>query len=334
VFPVKISQANDDLHMFSSMTPVGPPREVVLVFIFVMSAAVLMFITEGLARSFARFKALDAYKYDLLGSIAGIVGFSLLSFMQLPPVAWGAVATVVFIILWLPRLPGLPQILALVVLLAVLLVESVSPGFSWSPYYEIEAERQPHLNDQHLVSVNGVPHQAHQSSETAPGNGLYDVVHPEKLENVLVIGSGGGNDVAVALDHGAEHVDAVEIDPRLLELGEESHPDRPYDDPRVTTHVTDGRAFLQQTDTRYDLIVLALPDSITLLSGQSSLRLESYLFTKEAFETARDRLAPDGIFAMYNFYEQPWLIDRYGATLEEEIGRASCRKRVYRAVGA
>lgn len=324
VFPVKISQANDDLHMFASMTPVGPPREVVLTVVFILSATVLMFITEGLARSFARFQALDAYKYDLLGSIAGIVGFSALSFLQLPPVAWGIVAALAFIALWLPRLPGLPQIAALLVLIAVLLVESLTAGSSWSPYYEIQAERHADLGDNYLISVNGVPHQAHQSAEHAPGNGLYDAIHPETLDEVLVIGAGGGNDVAVALDHGARHVDAVEIDPRLLELGREAHPDRPYDDPRVTTHVTDGRAHLQQTDRRYDLIVLALPDSITLLSGQSSLRLESYLFTKEAFETARDRLTPDGIFAMYNFYEQPWLIDRYGGTLESVWGQTPC----------
>ena len=44
-------------------------------------------------------------------------------------------------------------------------------------------------------------------------------------------------------------------------------------------HINDGRAFLEQTHTRYDMILFALPDSLTLVAGQSSLRLESYLFT-------------------------------------------------------
>ena len=54
----------------------------------------------------------------------------------------------------------------------------------------------------------------------------------------------------------------------------------------------------------YDLILFALPDSLTLVSGQSSLRLESYLFTIEALRAARDHLHPDGVFAMYNYYRE------------------------------
>jgi hypothetical protein len=333
VFPVTISAHTGDVFTFSTLTPKGPPREVVLAFVFVMSATVMALVTEGLARTFGRFQPLDAYKYDLLGSIAGIVGFSLLSFLQLPPLAWGIVAALGFIALWLPRLPGFAQLAALVVLIVVLAIESFTPGLSWSPYYKISAIRNPNLGNQYQIDVNGVPHQAHQSAENAPGKGLYDVVKDDHLDNVLVIGAGGGNDVSVALRHGAKHVDAVEIDPRLLELGKESHPDHPYSDPRVSTHVTDGRAFLQQTKKRYDLIILALPDSITLLSGQSSLRLESYLFTKQAFETARDRLAPNGIFAMYNFYEQTWLLDRYGSMLESVYGKAPCFQTMMPALG-
>ena len=48
----------------------------------------------------------------------------------------------------------------------------------------------------------------------------------------LVLGAGTGNDVAVALSEGAEHVDAVEIDPVILELGSRLHPDHPYVSPR------------------------------------------------------------------------------------------------------
>ena len=68
-------------------------------------------------------------------------------------------------------------------------------------------------------------------------------------KDVLIVGAGSGTDVAIALQNGARHVDAVEIDPRLLQLGRERHPDRPYQDPRVTTHVDDGRAFLSGAPT-------------------------------------------------------------------------------------
>ena len=45
-----------------------------------------------------------------------------------------------------------------------------------------------------------------------------------------------------ALQHGATHVDAVEIDRKLYELGRADHPDQPYADERVDVHIDDGRA--------------------------------------------------------------------------------------------
>ena len=60
------------------------------------------------------------------------------------------------------------------------------------------------------------------------------------------------------------------------------HPSHPYQDPRVTVHIDDGRAFIERDTGRYDLIMFALPDSLTLFAGQGSLRLENYLFTKES----------------------------------------------------
>ena len=67
-------------------------------------------------------------------------------------------------------------------------------------------------------------------------------------------------------------------------------------------HVDDGRAFLQRTRTKYDLVLFALPDSLTLVSGNSSLRLESYLFTPRRSPAARRTSRPGGTFAMYNNY--------------------------------
>lgn len=333
LFPVTISQDDPSVFTFSTLTPKGPPRTVVLAVVFVLSATIMALIAEGVARTFARFDALDAYKYDLLGSVAGIVAFSALSFARLPPVFWGIAAAVGFVVLWLPRLPSIPQVAALVALVAVLAVESLGSGLSWSPYYKIDAHRNPDLGNQLQIDVNGVPHQVHQSAEFAPGGNLFNVVEPARLDNVLVIGAGGGNDVSVALSKGAKHVDAVEIDPRLYDLGKSNHPDRPYDDPRVDVHIDDGRAFMERTSSRYDLIVLALPDSLTLVSGQSALRLESYLFTKQAMATARDRLAPGGIFAMYNYYRQPWLLDRYGNTLDQVYGQPPCLQTMVPAFG-
>jgi hypothetical protein len=97
-----------------------------------------------------------------------------------------------------------------------------------------------------------------------------------------------------------------------------------YQDPRVTSHVNDGRAYLQTTHKKFDLVLFALPDSLTLVSGASSLRLESYLFTVEAMRSARAHLAPGGAFAMYNFYRESWLVDRLAGTMDTAFGHAPC----------
>ena len=52
----------------------------------------------------------------------------------------------------------------------------------------------------------------------------------------------------------------------------------------MTVHIEDGRSFLHDTERRYDLVLYAIPDSLTVLAGQSSLRLESYLLTREAMQ--------------------------------------------------
>ena len=100
--------------------------------------------------------------------------------------------------------------------------------------------------------------------------------------------------------------------------------DSPYDDPRVTRHVNHGRAFLQATDTRYDLILFALPDSLALVTGASQIRLESFLFTEQALTAARDHLTDVGAFSMYNYYREDWLIDRLAGTAQAAFGHVPC----------
>jgi SAM-dependent methyltransferase len=115
---------------------------------------------------------------------------------------------------------------------------------------------------------------------------------------VAIVGAGTGNDVAAALRAGAERVDAVEIDPAILDLGVAYHPERPYQDPRVRRVVNDARTFFRRSTDTYDLIVYGLLDSHTLLSQASSVRLDSFVYTVEGLREARARLAEDGILSL------------------------------------
>ncbi len=266
-----------------------------------------------------------AYRYDILGSLAGIATFSLLSFLDAPPLVWGAIAAVMLLVL-APRRPGLAPIAAVVVILGLLTAESLQRDHFWSPYYEISLAR---YSDYTMVSVNGIPHQTIQPNarrrQTEPVYfEPYRLLRHNPLRNVLIIGAGNGSDVSIALQSGARHVDAVEIDPRLYALGRKLNPEHPYKDPRVHVTIDDGRAFLQRTNHRYDLILFALPDSLTLVAGQGSIRLESYLFTLQAVQLARAHLRSGGAFGMYNYYREQWLLDRFARTEYEAFGSRPC----------
>jgi hypothetical protein len=107
----------------------------------------------------------------------------------------------------------------------------------------------------------------------------------------------------------------------IQRLGVRHHPNRPYADPRVTVHLNDGRNFLRSApEASYDLVVYALVDSLVLHSGYSNIRLESYLFTDEAFADVRRCLKPGGVFAMYNFYRQGWIVARLRDGVQHAFG--------------
>ncbi|HKY66127.1 MAG TPA: hypothetical protein VJM49_07140 [Acidimicrobiales bacterium] len=321
--PIDINVSGGQLIFFNEPTISGPPREVVLPIVFVTVAVLLMFITDGVAQTFKKLEPLDAYKFDLIGSALGIVGVAVLSFLGMPPVAWGVVAGAVLILASLPKV-RVVTVVAVLAVIVMLGIESNADDTWWSPYYKIESTDNVG-NDGYSVKVNEVPHQATLPVEDNPLYGSnYLQAEDAEGEDVLIIGAGGGNDVAAALQNGAAHVDAVEIDRKLYELGREGHPDRPYQDERVDVHIDDGRAFLERSDQHWDRILLALPDSLTLVTGQASVRLESYLFTTEAIESARDHLTEGGVFSMYNYYREGWLVDRYANTLDEVFGHPPC----------
>jgi SAM-dependent methyltransferase len=330
--PVEIDRRSDQILYFTSVDPSGPPTWVTLPIIFAAVAACVFGPAQLVGRSFGQLPALSAYRLDLLGSLAGIVAFAGLALLGAPPLVWLLVLVGLFVSL-------LGTVRTVTFSCAVLIAMGVAdlPGdrTTWSPYYRIVhtpvtfEDGETAMN----VSVNGIPHQIARSVagrlREEPQYGFpYERLVRGSPGRVLIIGAGTGNDVALALSRGAEHVDAVEIDPKILDLGRRFHPDRPYDDERVTTHVDDGRAFLERTDDRYDLILFALPDSLALITGSGAIRLESYLFTREAMEAVRRHLTERGGFAMYNYYREDWLIGRYAGTVAAAFGHEPCVDKV------
>jgi predicted membrane-bound spermidine synthase len=141
-----------------------------------------------------------------------------------------------------------------------------------------------------------------------------------KIESVLILGGGTGNDAAAALRNGATRVDVVEIDPVIARIGRTLHPEAPYASEHVTLYTDDARSFLQKTGRKYDLVVFGTLDSHAAFSSLSSIRMDNFVFTRESIRSARRRLNPGGGIAVNFFVIKPWLAQRHFNTLVDEVG--------------
>ncbi|MBI5207921.1 MAG: hypothetical protein HY934_09035 [Candidatus Firestonebacteria bacterium] len=124
--------------------------------------------------------------------------------------------------------------------------------------------------------------------------------------NVLILGSGGGRDVRMALLYGAEKVTAVEINKTVVDMtkDEREYNGGIYYDPRINLKVVDGRNFIMQDTTLYDRIVLSLATTHAFSDIQSISQFENYLFTQEAITEYFNHLKDDGMLVFLVDYEQ------------------------------
>ncbi len=288
--------------------------------VFGFVAALFMPLGQILAEGFDLLKPMRAYFLDITGSLFGIALFALMSWFSTPPVVWIMVlAPLAMALVTRPQ-----RLVSAASLLAVgCMMVFMSGSDTWSPYYRIHYQQEKNTPD-YDIWVNNIPHQRTDRIRDRPTFCFvpYDTVGAAGFRNALIIGAGTGSDIAVALSRGVQHVDAVEIDPEIYRLGKRLHPEHPYDDPRVSVHINDGRAFLRNSDQHYDLIIFALTDSLVLSSGYANLRLESFLFTEESFLSAKKHLAADGLLVLYNFYREDWSIHRLAGMLDRTFGEA------------
>lgn len=302
------------------------PLSTVVAVLFGLSA--LFFVPLGalLGQQFRQLPALRAYSYDLAGSLAGIIAFAACSGLRLSPPVWFAIGFAAWAVASLDRRAFAAAVLATGAVVSAVAIAQRGPIEYWSPYYRINVVAD---GPAFRINVNGSLHQIVLDLDSgrvrrwpmmrlARDGYVLPYAWAGRVDTALVVGSGTGNDLALLLAQGAKYVDAVEIDPVIADLGKVLHKQRPYADPRVHLHVDDARAFLRRSTRKYDLIIFGTLDSQTLLSGMSSVRLDNYVYTVEAFESARRRLNATGSMVLYHMSPQPYI----GAKIYQMVGDA------------
>lgn len=284
-------------------------------------------------------RPLYGYSWNLAGSLAGILAFFAVSWLALPPAVWFAIVLAGMALLQASR-RNATWIAAAIVPVALLLFDPSTPHHFnlWTPYQQIEVEDFLFPDGELYRSLIRVNHTGYQivanlspeflarhpgvlkeAPEDNPYNLPFRFAAPNP--NVLIVGSGTGNDVAAALRHQSRAVDAVEIDPKILDIGRRRHPEHPYGDPRVAAHLTDARAFMKRTAKRYDLILFGLLDSHTQLSDYSNMRLDNFVYTEESFREARALLAPNGVIFIKFQVNHAFVGQRLAEMLTDTFGK-------------
>jgi spermidine synthase len=147
------------------------------------------------------------------------------------------------------------------------------------------------------------------------------LLHPNPRD-VLVIGGGEGASLREVLAHNSVRTATmVDIDREAVELCRQFLPTwnrGAFEDHRTRLIYTDGRAFVEATDDRYDVIIIDLVD---MLENGPALRL----YTRQFYEALRKRLRPEGVIMIqglefsFSDYKQHCAVARTVRTVFPEV---------------
>ncbi|MFH1808814.1 MAG: hypothetical protein ABIJ09_08710 [Pseudomonadota bacterium] len=291
------------------LAPVQWTQELVLfgflVTVFSLQVLTLLPLGQLCGSLMNRRPQLRAYGLNLLGSLLGVLAMHFLAREWTPPVIWFGIA---IIGLALVQVFSRKAMATCLVAGALGLIALTWPSKDFvmtvdSPYQRLEV----FLSGGH-IELRAAGHyyqRIHDFSKISRDHSdavawYYELPYRirNSTEKVAIVGAGTGNDVAAALRMGVEEIDAVEIDEAILELGIRAHPEHPYWSDKVRPVVDDARSFFRTTPRVYDAIVYGLLDSHTVISQNSSVRLDSFVYTVEGFRDARARLAPGGLLSL------------------------------------
>ena len=136
--------------------------------------------------------------------------------------------------------------------------------------------------------------------------------HLLRRPRVLVLGAGAGADVLQARYHDAEQIDAVELNPQVVDLVRRRYADYAggiytggLSAGQVRVHIAEARGFVAASAERYDLIQVALLDSFSASSAGLYALSENYLYTIEALQDELRHLHGGGLLAITRWVTLP-----------------------------
>ncbi len=131
-------------------------------------------------------------------------------------------------------------------------------------------------------------------------------------QKAAIIGPGGGRDILSAYFSETPEIDAIELNPYMVQTLSGPFKDFSgdvYHLPGVQTILSEGRSYLTRTKNTYDLIQISLIDSWTATAAGAFALSENNLYTVESFRLYWEKLNPKGLISISRWFhvESPTL---------------------------
>lgn len=217
----------------------------------------------------------------------------------------------------------------------------------WDPISKIDIVNNPKHNYKHIAYDGGS-----QSSFIYPFDGDFISLRKElpdsvinhfwsrgvlashylkenSNQNVLIIGSAGGQETKAALTYGAKHIDAVEMVRKVVKLGKLRYSKfngNIFNNPRVNCFAGEGRSYLRSTSKKYDIIQIFSNQTSSSIAAGTGAMATTYLQTAEAYQEYFNHLTLDGILHI-NHHIYPKEIST-AALAWKELGKKDFKKHV------
>lgn len=123
--------------------------------------------------------------------------------------------------------------------------------------------------------------------------------------NHLIIGLGGGPDIARSLLLQAKNITGVEINAAIIKAMKghfSNFSGQIFNRPNVKTYHAEGRSFLRREKHRFDLIQMTGVDTFTALNTGAYVLAENYLYTVEAIRDYYSHLSDEGILCIHRWF--------------------------------
>jgi len=274
-----------------------------------------------------------AYSFNALGSIAGVWVFGAICGYFAPPWVW-LLTGVCLGLVFFKKKEAAYHLLFIFIAFSAILYSRPGIFAVWTPYQKLEVFPAATGNGYNvLVNGTGYMHLLDISEEFTKKHfpdlarfrefNQYEIpfMFKKNVDSALIVGSGGGNDVAGALRQGVKSIDAVEIDPGVYYIGGMLHPERPYQDKRVNIFIDDARSFFKKAGKLYDAVCFGLLDAHTGSSSYNNIRLDHYVYTLESFGEAKKLLKENGIMTVVFDAKREWVGPRIFRLLRKVFGK-------------